>query len=185
MKVPLFQQVQVLGAADKAASLGGESPLPSIAWFGRLAYPMHGSVTVRVLLGRRSHGCPVGLRAAAVGETWVANKPGGLNVRSGDDLETPAALKSPSGTMREADPLAGLGEGRRRGGRNRQKHPATRRDLDPSILGKTCRDNVGKDHLPAGAGSNLQRPLDIGGNHEVLAEEFGRAHELVRARKEG
>ena len=33
-------QVRVLGAADKAASLGGESPLPSIAWFGRLAYPM-------------------------------------------------------------------------------------------------------------------------------------------------
>src|SRR6516225_3237456 len=46
------------GAADKAASLGGESPLPSIAWFGRLAYPMHVPVTVRVLLGRRSHGCP-------------------------------------------------------------------------------------------------------------------------------
>ena len=115
----------------------------------------------------------------------MANKPGGLNVRNGDDLETPAALKSPSGTMREADPLAGLGEGRRRGGRNRQKHPATRRDLDPSILGKTCRDNVGNDHLPAGAGSNLQRPLDISGNHEVLAEESGRAHELVRARKEG
>ena len=29
----------VRGAADKAANLGGESPLPSIARFGRLAYP--------------------------------------------------------------------------------------------------------------------------------------------------
>ncbi len=57
-KDSLFQQVEVLGAADKAASLGGESPLPSIAWFGRLAYPMHVPVTVRVLLGRRSRGCP-------------------------------------------------------------------------------------------------------------------------------
>jgi hypothetical protein len=28
---------------------------------------------------------------AEVGETWVANKLGGLNVRNSDDLETPAA----------------------------------------------------------------------------------------------
>ena len=64
-------------------------------------------------------------------------------------------------------------------------HPTPRRDLDPSILGKTCRDNVGKDPFPAGAGSNLQRPLDISVKHEVLAEEFGLAHELVGAMKEG
>ena len=64
-------------------------------------------------------------------------------------------------------------------------HPTTRRDQGPSILGKICRDNVGKDHFPAGAGSNLQRPLDISVEHEVLAEEFGLAHELVGARKEG
>ena len=92
----------------------------------------------------------------------MANKPGGLNVRNGDDLEIPAAVKSFSGSMREADPPAGLGEGRRRGGRNRQVHPTTRRDTGPSILGKTCRDNVGKGHHPAGAGSNLQRPADRG-----------------------
>ena len=60
-----------------------------------------------------------------------------------------------------------------------------RRDLDPSILGKTCRDNVGNGHLPAGAGSNLQRPLVISVLHEVPAEEFGRAHELVGAMKKG
>ena len=115
----------------------------------------------------------------------MANKPGGLNVRNGDDLETPAAVKSLSGPLREADLLAGLGEGRRRRGRNRQVHPTTRRDLGPGILGKTCRDNVGKGQLPAGAGSNLQRPLDISVEHEILAEEFGLAHELVRAKKEG
>src|SRR5262249_16540372 len=89
------------------------------------------------------------------------SKPGGLNVRNGDDLETPAAVKSLSGSMREADPWAGFGEGRRRRGRNRQVHLTPRRDHDPGILGQTCRDNVGKDHLPAGAGSNLQRPLAI------------------------
>jgi len=40
----------------------------------------------------------------------------------------------------------------------------TRRDQDPGILGQTCRDNVGKDHLPAGAGSNLHRPPSISGD---------------------
>jgi hypothetical protein len=74
----------------------------------------------------------------------VANKPGGLNVRNGDDLETPTALKSLSGSMREADPLVGFGEGRRRGGRNRHVHPTTCRDLGPSILGKTCRATSGR-----------------------------------------
>jgi hypothetical protein len=101
------------------------------------------------------------LYAVAVGETWVANKPGGLNGRNGDDLETPAAVKSLSGSLREADPSAGFGEGRRRRGRNRHMRLTTRRDHGPGILGQTCRDNVGKDHRPAGAGSNLQRPLGI------------------------
>ena len=67
--------------------------------------------TTQVLLGRKSHGCPA-VGAAAVGETWVANKLGGLNVRKCDDLETPAAVESLSGRWREADPWAGCGEGR-------------------------------------------------------------------------
>ena len=117
-------------------------------------------VPTQVLLGRKSHGCPAAY-AVAVGETWVANKPGGLNVRNGDDLKTSPAVQSLSGSLREADPWGGFGEGRRRRGRNRQVHLTTRRDHGPGILGKTCRDNVGKDHPPAGAGSNLQRPLGI------------------------
>ena len=68
-------------------------------------------VTTQVLLGWKSHGCPA-VYAAAVGETWVANKPGGLNVRNGDDLDTSPAVKSLSGSMREADPWGGFGEGR-------------------------------------------------------------------------
>jgi len=40
----------------------------------------------------------------------VASKPGGLNVRNGDDRETPSAVKSLSGTLREADPLLDLGK---------------------------------------------------------------------------
>ena len=63
---------------------------------------MRALVTVRVLLGRKSHGRPA--QSAEVGETCVASKPGGLNERNGDDLETPPALKSLSGQTREADP---------------------------------------------------------------------------------
>ena len=90
-------------------------------------------------------------------------------MRNGDDLETPSAVQSLSGSMREADLSEGLGEGRRRQGRNRHVHLTPRRDHGPGILGQTCRDNVGKDHFPAGAGSNLQRPLDI----SVEARSFG------------
>jgi anaerobic selenocysteine-containing dehydrogenase len=43
--------------------LWGVSPLPSVTRFGRLAYPMHGKVTTRVLLGRKSHGCHMALGA--------------------------------------------------------------------------------------------------------------------------
>jgi hypothetical protein len=50
--------LKMTGAASKAADLGGERPLPSIARFGRLAYPMRGEVTNRVLLGCKRHGRP-------------------------------------------------------------------------------------------------------------------------------
>src|SRR6266849_5203770 len=141
-------------------------------------------VTTQVLLGRKSHGCPAAY-AVAGGETWVANKPGGLNVRYGDDLETPSAMQSLSGSTREADLLEGRREGRRRRGRNRHTHLTTRRDHGPGILGQTCRDNVGKGHRPAGAGSNLQRPPGISGGHEILVEGGGLAHEPVRAMTKG
>ena len=39
--------------------LWGESPLSSIARFGRLVYPGHGEVTNRGVLGSKSHGCSV------------------------------------------------------------------------------------------------------------------------------
>ena len=61
--------------------------LPSVACFRRLACPKHALVTMRDLLGCKSHGCPASFLGAAAGETWVANKPGGLNVRNSDDLE--------------------------------------------------------------------------------------------------
>ena len=65
--------VQFPVAAGKAANLVGERPMPSIARFGRLAYPMRGEVTNRAVLGRKRHGRP-GIRSGwpAVGTTWVA-----------------------------------------------------------------------------------------------------------------
>ena len=65
--------LDLAGAAGKAADLGGERPLPSIARFGRLAYPMRGEVTNRAVLGRKRHGRPEHpIGWAAVGTTWVA-----------------------------------------------------------------------------------------------------------------
>lgn len=56
-------------------------PLPSIARFGRLAYPLLGEVTNRDMRGRKSHGCPFrGEPCLAVGTTWVSSKPRGLNM---------------------------------------------------------------------------------------------------------
>ncbi len=52
-------KAEILGAADKAATLEDVSSSPSIAQFGRVAYPMRGKVTTHVLLGRRSHSCSV------------------------------------------------------------------------------------------------------------------------------
>ena len=54
---------------------------PSIARNGRVAYPGHGEVTNREMLGWKSHGCPVRLHCTAVGAIWVASKTAGLNMR--------------------------------------------------------------------------------------------------------
>ena len=43
---------------------GCKSPYRQLPVVGRLAYPMRGEVTNRVLLGRKSPGCPAGVFAA-------------------------------------------------------------------------------------------------------------------------
>ena len=67
-------------------------------------------------------------------------------------------MKSLGGTLWHADLLTPLGEGRCCEGRTGQEHLTGHRGTDPGIQGKTRRDNVGKGHLPAGTGDNLQRP---------------------------
>ena len=78
--------------------LWGENPLPSIARFGRLAYPGRGEVTNHGVLGWKRHGCLEVLQRnrepaacdgtihlageiSAVGVTGMASKPTGLNRR--------------------------------------------------------------------------------------------------------
>jgi hypothetical protein len=65
---------------------GVEVPAPSIARFGRLAYPMRVEVTIHVLLGRRCQGRPP--ESGVVGATRMACKPGGLNRWNDDGRES-------------------------------------------------------------------------------------------------
>jgi hypothetical protein len=139
---------------------GVKVPVPSIACFGRLAYPRHAEVTKHDGLGRRSHRLP-------------CRKCGGRSDQGGEQTERPehkemtATSKNPhrcevaERSTRYADPCS-FGEGRCCGGSNRQEQPANRRGRGPGILGRTGRDNVGKIPLAAGAGSNLQRLLERG-----------------------
>ena len=68
------------GSSRQGRSLAGcKSPHRQLPVFGRLAYPMRGEATNRVLLGRKSPGCPAGV-FAAVGTIWGASKLGGRNI---------------------------------------------------------------------------------------------------------
>ena len=67
-------------SSRQGRSLAGcESPHRQLPVFRRLAYPMRGEATNRVLLGRKSPGCPAGV-FAAVGTIWGASKLGGRNI---------------------------------------------------------------------------------------------------------
>ena len=60
------------------------------------------------------------------------------------------------GVLWFADPFLALGEGRCPMGRNRQEHHGRHRGTGAFNQRKLCRDNIGRNHLPAGADSNLQ-----------------------------
>ncbi len=77
--------VRMIGRIEERSSRQGrslagcKSPHRQLPVFGRLAYPMRGEATNRVLLGRKSPGCPAGV-FAAVGTIWGASKLGGRNI---------------------------------------------------------------------------------------------------------
>ena len=95
----------------------------------------------------------------AVGTTWVVSKPWGLNPseavlqpRKKSHSEVAVRIRCgsrPVCNTGKADFLweeTGIGTIGSHWGKG------------PGTWGKTCGDNVGKGHLPAGTGDNLQRP---------------------------
>ncbi len=62
-------------------------------------------------------------------------------------------------------------------GRNGRVHNEDIAGYGSKHLHKEIRDNVGKGHLPAGIGNNLQRPIGKGNWNRW--EGFGLAHEPV------
>lgn len=137
----------------------GESPLPSVARIGRQAIPMPPEVTKEVLLGENATAAQR-CRTAAVGTTWVASKPGGLNVTEYLQPRNSTPPRSRSAESRKAPTRYTRGEGRSREGRNGQVHLASHRGKGSGIRGRTRGDNVGKGQNPAGADGNLQRPVE-------------------------
>ena len=94
----------------------------------------------------------------------MANKSGGMNKLTVkvvmESPKTAKLLPAPKllvcGSLWIADPILLLGEGRCPMGRNRREHHGRHRGTGAFIQRKLCRDNVGRNHLPAGADSNLQ-----------------------------
>jgi hypothetical protein len=64
---------------DTALRFYSTSPLPSVARFGRLVYPMRGEVTNRDMLGGKRHSCPVH-KMHCGGNDLGGSKPGGLKI---------------------------------------------------------------------------------------------------------
>lgn len=88
----------------------------------------------------------------------MVSKPGGWNkfMNSPKTAKCESALKLPCGMSWIADSFLALEEGRCLMGRNGREHHGIHRGTGALIWGKLRRDNVGKDHLPAGADDNLQ-----------------------------
>jgi hypothetical protein len=92
-------------SSRQGRSLAGcKSPYRQLPVVGRLAYPIRGEVTTRVLLGRKSPGCPAGVRSGRddLGgeQTWRPER----NEISATSKIPPHEVVS-SGILREADPL--------------------------------------------------------------------------------
>ena len=114
----------------------------------------------------------------------MANKPGGLNVRNSDDLESSPHKVSLRGRVGEDDPLSLLGKAADVG-EETGKAPYNPTGSWLKHPGKDLQNNVGKKQFPAGARSNLQRPREISGRPRSPVEGTGLAHELVGAKKKG
>ncbi len=157
-----------MGAADRLGLLWGASPLPSIARFGRLVYPMHEEVTNRVLLGSKRHDCQV-QNTLCEGRSDQSGKQ-----TRGPERKGMSAAPKVSPMLKS---LHGIGANRRPG-HNVGKAEASWEETskcttrgagvgDQARGERVAEVNVGKEPFPAGARSNLQglsnQPIGEGG----------------------
>ena len=117
---------------------------------------MRGEVTNRVLLGRKSPGCPAGVFRSGRDDL------GGKQTWRPEHNEISATSKLfPARSRFKRDNCGkpthfSIGEGRWHRGRNRREHTVYRRGRGSSIQEQTVGDNVGKLPWAAGTGYNLQ-----------------------------
>jgi len=132
--------------------------------------------------GRKSSGCPVAV-CTAVGTTWRASKLRGLNIKEYLQPRNSPREKSYSRNVAGSRPKRLVGKADDTDEETGKCSLWDRRGTGSSISGKICRDNVGKNPLAAGAGSNLQRLPERGENRR-RGEPDGLAHESVGAMTE-
>src|SRR5215831_12330741 len=144
-------------SSRQGRSLAGcKSPHRQLPVFGRLAYPMRGEATNRVLLGRKSPGCPA-VVFAAVGTIWGASKLGGRNITKYLRPRNPPPARSRFKRDRCGKPTHfPLGKADDTVEETGESTRWYRRGRGSSIQGKTVGDNVGKLPWAAGTGYNLQ-----------------------------
>ena len=131
--------------------------------FGRLAYPVRAEVTMHDMPGRKSSGCPVAV-CIAVGTTWRASKLRGLNIKEYLQPRNSPREKSYSRNEAGSRPKRLVGKADDTDEETGKCSLWDRRGTGSSISGRIFRDNVGKNPLAAGAGSNLQRLPERGEN---------------------
>ena len=89
-------------------------------------------------------------------QIWRIEQVKVVRVKSPKTAKSGPARKLLCGLLWTADSFFPLEEGRCPMGRNGREHHGRHRGTGAFIQRKLRRDNVGRDHLPAGTGDNLQ-----------------------------
>ncbi len=133
-------------------------PCRQLPGIGRLAYPTCEEATTHTVLGSKRHGCHVTNKITAVGTTWVASKPGGLNIKKSAAPKLVPVLKSLHGMWLSADLLPRWGRPmlwRKKRVNALQRQPGYR---SKHLVGKDSRKrNVGKVLKTSSGWSKLPR----------------------------
>src|SRR5215831_14572494 len=121
---------------------------------------MRGEATNRVLLGRKSPGCPAEV-FVAVGTIWGASKLGGRNITKYlQPRKSPRTKSFKRGNCGKPTHFS-IGEGRWHRGRNRREHTVYRRGRGSSIQEKTVGDNVGQRQAKSRKGVQRRSVADL------------------------